>query len=77
MDNQISQIIAHLKRYGHITSIEAFTWYGATRLSSIIFKLRGRGWNIETVMTEGKNRFGGACRYAVYNLISEPDTEGK
>lgn len=43
------KVLNHLKQYGSITSLEAFNMYGATRLSAIIFRLRNRGYDIETI----------------------------
>lgn len=64
----IKKILNHLEVHGTITSMEAITNYGATRLSAIIFILRERGYNISTIMTEGLNRYGRKVRYAIYKL---------
>ena len=51
------QVLIHLKKKP-ITSWEAIVLFKATRLADIIFKLRGKGFNIYTVMVEGeKTRF--------------------
>jgi hypothetical protein len=51
------QVLLHLKKKP-ITSWEAIVLFKATRLADIIFKLRGRGFKIYTVMVEGeKTRF--------------------
>ena len=71
--SQTKAIIEHLRKYKQITSIEAFTLYGATRLSSIIFVLRNRGFEIRTEEKFCKNRFGTTSNYAVYYL--EKDIE--
>lgn len=42
------KILSHLKTHGSITSLDAFKQYNATRLSSIIFNLRKRGYYIAT-----------------------------
>lgn len=42
-------VLAHLQTHGSITTWEAIQLYKATRLSSIIFNLRVRGYNIESV----------------------------
>jgi len=39
-DTQTVKILKHLKRYGNITSLDAFELYRVTRLSSIIHRLR-------------------------------------
>lgn len=55
-------VLNHLKKRP-ITSWQAITMYRATRLADIIFKLRGRGFNISTELVED-----GAVRYARYRL---------
>lgn len=69
--SQITDIIAHLRKYKSITSNEAIKRYGATRLSGIIFILREKGFGIETEMTQGKNRYGHISNYAIYHLIKD------
>ena len=70
---QTQAIISHLVKYGSITSMEAFEKYGATRLSSIIFTLRKRGYMIINKDHETTNRFGGKVNYAEYKLIKAPN----
>lgn len=69
--SQITDIIAHLRKYKSITSNEAIKKYGATRLSGIIFILREKGFDIETEMTQGKNRYGHISNYTIYHLIKD------
>lgn len=73
--SQISEVIKHLRKYKSITSLEAIELYGATRLSSIIYILRDKGFGIETEMTQGKNRYGHVTNYAIYRLIKDIDLE--
>ena len=42
--SQASEIIKLLRKQGYITSFEAIERFGATRLSSIIFVLRKKGF---------------------------------
>lgn len=65
-ETQKKRVLAHLIKYGRITSNEAFTWYGITRLADVIFRLRKDGYEIETIDTESLNRYGEKCRYATY-----------
>lgn len=64
-------ILDYLRKHGSITSMEAFNM-GATRLSAIIFTLRRKGFDIETVYMDGTNRYGRATRYGRYFLRGEP-----
>ena len=63
---QKSQILRHLKNHGTITSMEAISLFGCTRLSGRIFDLRHEGHLIRTDKTEGKARNGNACQFATY-----------
>lgn len=73
--SQTKAIVEHLRKYKQITSLEAFELFGATRLSSIIYVLRGKGFGIRTEEKSCKNRFGTISTYAVYYL--ERDVEGE
>lgn len=61
-------VLDWLKTYASISSMEAINNFGATRLSAIIFNLRKRGYNIETVMVDGRDRFGNQMKFARYYL---------
>lgn len=64
---QTEAVLNHLKEKGTITSMEAITNYGATRLSDIIMRLRTKH-KIDMVMCESKNKnqFGKTSRYGMY-----------
>lgn len=61
---QNEKILEHLKKYGVITSMEAFQTYQITRLAGRIHELREKGYNITTEKRKAKN---GAI-YAAYRL---------
>ena len=66
------RIIDYMKRHNNcITSGEAFTYIGITRLSARIKELRELGYNISTIMIDGNNRFGEPVRYGLYRLVSD------
>lgn len=60
----------HLLSGKSLTSVEAFELFGCTRLAVVISSLRKDGFDIRTLMMEGKNRFGGHCNYAKYVLYN-------
>lgn len=62
------RILEHIQKYGSITSMEAFEKYGITRLAARIKDLRDMGYDIDTIMMEGQNRYGESTRYAKYVL---------
>ena len=69
-------ILAYMRKYGGITSKDAFEEFGVTRLSACIFDLRKAGYNIITQDCIGKTRFNETCRYARY-VLAEEEKDGK
>jgi hypothetical protein len=65
--NQKQEVLRHIKRYGSITSMEAFEKYGITRLSAMIYILR-REYAIVTIMRTSVNRYGNEVNFAEYRL---------
>lgn len=63
-------VLRHLKEYKSITSFEAFTEYGAIRLSAIIFDLRKK-YEITDEWIERTNRFGENVRFKKYLYVKE------
>lgn len=65
-----SEILKYLKSHKKgITSLEAITHFGATRLSAIIFELRKDGHNIVMDWEEGTDMYGHKMRYGRYRLV--------
>jgi hypothetical protein len=75
--NKHKAVLQWLQTGAGISSMEAIKQFGATRLSAIIFDLRAKGHEIETVMVEGRDRFGHSMRYAVYYLRNSPVDSGE
>ncbi len=61
-------ILKHLQDYGTITTWEAFTDYGITRLSDKIFTLRKKGYEIDTETLSKLNRYKKKVHFAKYHL---------
>lgn len=73
--NKTKAVLQWLQTGAGISSMEAIKQFGATRLSAIIFNLRKKGYNIETVTCEGTDRFGNKMTFARYYLRdSTPDS---
>ena len=53
--NQKEIILAHIKKYGEISTLEGYNKYQIMRVGSVINMLRNDGYNIITEM-ENKNR---------------------
>lgn len=62
------QILRYIERKGGITTMDAFTKLGCTRLSGRIYDLRQSGYKIVSVRKEGLNRFGEPTSYVEYRL---------
>lgn len=69
--NKTQKVIEHLHTYGCITSLEAIELYKATRLSDIIFKLRNRGWKIQTINIPFVDSCGTKSYYGKYVLVED------
>lgn len=70
--NKTLAVKKHLETVGHITSLEAFQLFGATRLSAIIYNLRNAyGMNIRNKTNKTKDRFGHICYFDTYVLVKE------
>ena len=69
---QTEAVLDILKSGDSISSLEAFQEFGITRLSSIIFNLRQRGYVITSDNIKTTNRFGGTVVFSRYKLESEP-----
>lgn len=70
-------VLDWLKTHASISSMEAINNFGATRLSAIIFNLKRKGYNIETVTCEGTDRFGNKVQFARYYLRDSPVDNGE
>ena len=75
--SQAKAVLEHLQKHGHITSYEAIELYGATRLSSIIYVLRHKGYKIKTELFEVTTRYGNKTRPAKYILTKGGDEAEK
>jgi hypothetical protein len=65
-ETKISNVLNHLKTNHQITSWEAITKYGCSRLASVIYVLKERGFSITTEMVYNK-----PSRYAIYHFHGE------
>lgn len=54
--------------------MSAWNLYGCTRLSSIIERMRKRGYSVTTQMIKTKDRFGSTTLYAKY-IYNPPSNE--
>ena len=71
IDSQPMLVLNHLRTYGEITPLEAFTKYNVYRLGAIIFDLKHEGYRISSRLECYKKPSGRPGRYAVYSLEEE------
>ena len=64
--NKIDMVKAHFLKHGHLSSWDAIRTYRVTRLADTVYKLKARGFNIETQRLPNSGETGGT--YAVYHL---------
>lgn len=64
-------VLKHLKENGSISSMEAISNYGCTRLSAVIYCLRQEGYKIVSERIKFKNRHGHTSNYVEYKLVGE------
>lgn len=73
--NQTKAVLLWLKTGQTISSMEAFAELGVTRLSSIIYTLRHRGYEIESEDDSIVNRFGKTVHFSRYKLVGQMELE--
>ena len=69
---QKERTLEYIRRFGSISSMEAFRDLGNTRLSATIYSLRKDGYEILSIKEQSKNRFGEKTTYDRYYLKGEP-----
>ncbi len=65
---QCEMILRHMKEFGSITTFEAFTEYGITRLSGRVHDLRKAGHNINNKPVHRINRYGKKIDFVRYYI---------
>ncbi len=66
--NQKEAVLYHIKQFQTITSLEAISEYGITRLAHYIYKLKKEGYNIQSLPFIKRNRFGNTVTLSKYYL---------
>lgn len=73
--NKTDAVLKHLQKNGSITSWEAITEFSATRLSSIIYSLRKKGYIIKNTPQLAMDRFGNEIQFVRYVYKGERTSE--
>lgn len=66
MISQNQRIVDYINQFGSITTLQAFTDIGCTRLASRICDLKKQGYEFETEFEQSLNRFGEKVSYKKY-----------
>lgn len=69
--NQKDRIVDYIKRFGSITSIQAYVDLGITQLGARIDELERSGYSFYKEWCEGKNRFNEPIKYKKYSFAME------
>jgi len=72
---QTQAVMRYMLDKGSITSMEAITNFGCTRLSAKIFVIKKLGAEIETKTLESYNRFGNLTRFTRYSFADKEKAE--
>lgn len=70
-NTQKMRIIKHLEDGKTITTAEAFSLFGITKLTTRISELRHDGYDIAGEMVIDTDRNGQRCRYNRYRLVKD------
>ena len=68
MATQADRILQYMKDFGSISTLQAFTDLGCTRLSGRIFDLKQAGHKITDKFVTGRNRYNETVQYKEYSL---------
>ena len=66
--SKTQDVLNHLKIYKSISQMEAVEYYNLYRLSSVIYSLRKRGYDILTENVPFVSKYGIKGNYAIYHL---------
>ena len=69
--SKTQDVLNHLKNHGSISQREAVKYYNLYRLSSVIYSLRKRGYEIESEIVPFKSEYGIKSNFAIYHLIGD------
>ena len=68
---QCDYILDYIMEFGSITTFEAFTEIGCTRLASRICDLKKRGYSFIKQFETKKNRYGQPVSYIRYTIVNK------
>ena len=72
---QCQRILDYIRRFGAISTLEAYNDLGVTRLASRIHNLKEQGYNIVSSMGTAKNRYGETVHFSIYRLKEDKEKQ--
>ena len=66
---QCERVLKYMDDFGTISTMQAFSDLGVTRLASRIHDLKQMGYEIESETCYSKNRYGENTHYSVYRRV--------
>ena len=69
--SKTQDVLNHLKIHGSISQREAVEYYNLYRLSSVIYVLRKRGYEITSEIKPFVSKYGISSNFAIYHLVGE------
>ena len=73
--NQKERIISYIKKFGSITSYQAYLDLGITQLATRIKELKNQGYEFETEWVAKKNRYGVYVSFKSYKITNLKEME--
>lgn len=70
---QCQRILDYMRRFGAISTLEAFNDLGVTRLASRIHDLKAQGYNIVSTIGIAKNRYNETIHFSIYRLKEDKE----
>jgi hypothetical protein len=74
-ETKYSNLKKYLIKKRSITTWDAISLFGETRLSARIFNLKNEGWTFKDFYLSRKDRLNNTSTYKVYTLLSYPKTK--
>lgn len=66
---QCQRVLKYMDDFGSISTMQAFSDLGVTRLASRIHDLKRMGYQIESETHHSVNRYGESTHFSVYRMV--------
>ena len=69
--SQKQRVIKYIKDFGSITTFQAYSDLGVTRLSAVMYNIKKDGIKVKTETGKAKNRYGDSTCFARYSFVEQ------